>query len=46
MVLSRWTKLALRLATIATLVFVYVPIGLIVLYSFNSARWRRGRSRA
>jgi putative spermidine/putrescine transport system permease protein len=38
MVLSRATKLALRIATIATLVFVYVPIGLIILYSFNSAR--------
>jgi putative spermidine/putrescine transport system permease protein len=38
MVLSRATRLALRIATIATLVFVYVPIGLIILYSFNSAR--------
>jgi putative spermidine/putrescine transport system permease protein len=38
MVLSRATRLALRVATIATLVFVYVPIGLIILYSFNSAR--------
>ena len=38
MVLSRATRLALRIATIATLVFVYVPIALIILYSFNSAR--------
>jgi putative spermidine/putrescine transport system permease protein len=38
MVLSRATRLALRIATLATLVFVYVPIGLIILYSFNSAR--------
>jgi putative spermidine/putrescine transport system permease protein len=38
MVLSRKTRLALRIATIATLVFIYVPIGLIVLYSFNSSR--------
>jgi len=38
MVLSRGLRIALRIATIAILVFVYFPIALIVLYSFNSSR--------
>jgi putative spermidine/putrescine transport system permease protein len=38
MILSRGTRIALRVATALILVFIYVPIGLIVLYSFNSAR--------
>ena len=29
---------ALRLATIAVLVFLYVPIGIIALYAFNANR--------
>ena len=31
------TRIALRLATGATLAFIYIPIGVIVLYSFNAA---------
>src|SRR5207253_10425695 len=38
MLLSRGVRIALRLATAATLAFVYLPIALIILYSFNSAR--------
>jgi putative spermidine/putrescine transport system permease protein len=35
MKLSRWTRRALALASAAILAFIYVPIGVIVLYSFN-----------
>jgi putative spermidine/putrescine transport system permease protein len=38
MQLSRGVRTALAIATIVTLGFIYVPIGIIVLYSFNSAR--------
>ena len=38
MILTRRMRIALRVATGAVLVFIYVPIGLIVLYSFNSSR--------
>ncbi|HEY7132573.1 MAG TPA: ABC transporter permease [Candidatus Limnocylindrales bacterium] len=38
MILSRGMRIALRVATILILVFIYFPIGLIVLYSFNSSR--------
>jgi putative spermidine/putrescine transport system permease protein len=38
MSLSRGLRIALRVATFAILVFVYFPIALIVLYSFNSSR--------
>ena len=38
MLLPRGIRIALRIATAATLAFIYVPIGLIVLYSFNAAR--------
>ena len=38
MILSRGMRIALRIASVAILVFIYVPIGLIILYSFNSAR--------
>jgi putative spermidine/putrescine transport system permease protein len=38
MVLGRGARIALRLVTGLTLVFIYAPIALIVLYSFNSAR--------
>src|SRR5262249_11952680 len=38
MLLSRRMRVALRIASALVLVFVYVPIGLIVLYSFNSAK--------
>ena len=38
MLLSRGVRIALRMATALTLAFIYLPIGLIVLYSFNSAR--------
>ena len=38
MLLPRWLRIALRAATGLTLAFIYVPIFLIVLYSFNSAR--------
>jgi putative spermidine/putrescine transport system permease protein len=36
--LSRGTRIALRIATAATLAFIYIPIILIVLFSFNSSR--------
>jgi putative spermidine/putrescine transport system permease protein len=38
MQLSRGVRIALRVATALTLAFIYAPIVLIVLYSFNSAR--------
>jgi putative spermidine/putrescine transport system permease protein len=38
MLVPRGVRIALRLATALTLAFIYIPIGLIVLYSFNSAR--------
>ena len=38
MLLSRGLRIALRVATALTLAFIYLPIALIVLYSFNSAR--------
>jgi putative spermidine/putrescine transport system permease protein len=36
--IPRWVAIALRLATLAILGFIYVPIGIIVLYSFNAAK--------
>jgi len=38
MQLSRGTRIALRIATMVTLAFIYIPIVLIVLYSFNAGR--------
>jgi putative spermidine/putrescine transport system permease protein len=38
MLVSRGVRIALRVATALTLGFIYLPIALIVLYSFNSAR--------
>jgi putative spermidine/putrescine transport system permease protein len=38
MALPRWVGIALRVATGMVLVFIYVPIGIIVLYSFNAAK--------
>jgi putative spermidine/putrescine transport system permease protein len=38
MLVPRGIRIALRLATALTLAFIYVPIGIIVLYSFNAAR--------
>ena len=38
MLLSRGVRIALRVATGLTLAFIYLPIALIVLYSFNAAR--------
>jgi len=38
MELSRTTRIVLRLATAGLLAFIYIPIILIVLYSFNSSR--------
>jgi putative spermidine/putrescine transport system permease protein len=38
MLLPRGVRIALRIASAATLGFIYVPILVIVLYSFNSAR--------
>jgi len=37
MILGRGTRLVLTLTTIATLVFIYVPIALIFTYAFNDA---------
>ena len=39
---SRWTRIALRLGAGATLLFIYLPLGVILLYSFNASslvRW-------
>ena len=39
---SRWSRIALRLGTAATLLFIYVPLGVVLLYSFNASslvRW-------
>jgi putative spermidine/putrescine transport system permease protein len=38
MSLPRWVAIALRLATLAILGFIYVPIAIIVLYSFNASK--------
>ncbi len=36
--LPRWLRAALRLSTGLILAFIYLPIGIIVLYSFNAAK--------
>ena len=39
---SRASRIALRIAAAVTLAFIYIPIGVIVLYSFNASplvRW-------
>jgi putative spermidine/putrescine transport system permease protein len=39
---SRTSRIALRVAAAATLAFIYIPIGIVVLYSFNASplvRW-------
>ncbi len=39
---ARWTRIALRLGAGATLLFIYLPLGVILLYSFNASslvRW-------
>src|SRR3954447_6119490 len=41
MYLSRGTKLALRIATMAVLAFIYIPIAVIVIYAFNEGRTQR-----
>ena len=38
MTIPRWVLIAIRVATVAILAFIYVPIGIIVLYSFNAAK--------
>ncbi len=38
MILSRGLRIALRIASGLTLAFIYLPIAIIVLYSFNTAR--------
>jgi len=38
MQLGRGTRIAMRIASFAILAFIYIPIGIIVLYSFNAAR--------
>ena len=38
MTLSRGVRIGLRIATGLLLAFIYLPIGLIVLYSLNTAR--------
>jgi hypothetical protein len=34
---SGWVRWALRLATIATLLFIYVPLAVVVVYAFNAS---------
>jgi putative spermidine/putrescine transport system permease protein len=39
---ARWARIALRLGAGATLLFIYLPLGVILLYSFNASslvRW-------
>ena len=36
--IPRWVSIGLRLSTILILAFIYIPIGIIVLYSFNAAK--------
>lgn len=36
--IPRWVAIALRVATATVLAFIYVPIGIIVLYSLNAAK--------
>ena len=38
MALPGWIRVALRVATAIVLAFIYLPIGIIVLYSFNAAK--------
>ncbi len=38
MATPRWVTIALRVATVVILGFIYVPIGIIILYSFNAAK--------
>ena len=38
MQLGRGTRIAMRIASFAILAFIYIPIGIIVLYSFNESR--------
>jgi putative spermidine/putrescine transport system permease protein len=38
MSLPRWLRVTLRLSTVLILAFIYLPIGIIVLYSFNAAK--------
>ena len=38
MTIPRWVAIAIRLATVAVLTFIYIPIGIIILYSFNAAK--------
>jgi putative spermidine/putrescine transport system permease protein len=35
---GRWTRIGLRAATIAVLIFIYVPIALVFVYAFNPNR--------
>src|SRR3954447_4953667 len=41
MYLSRGTRIALRIATAAVLAFIYIPIGVIIIYAFNEGRTQR-----
>jgi len=34
----RWVRIALRITTLAVLAFIYIPIGIIILYSFNASK--------
>lgn len=38
MIMSRWVGVLLRIATATVLAFIYIPIGIIVLYSFNASK--------
>jgi putative spermidine/putrescine transport system permease protein len=38
MIMPRWVGVVLRVATVAVLAFIYIPIGIIVLYSFNASK--------
>jgi putative spermidine/putrescine transport system permease protein len=38
MIMPRWVAIAVRAATLAVLAFIYIPIGIIILYSFNASK--------
>src|SRR5680860_472188 len=35
---SRWVRIGLRIATVAVIVFLYLPLVILVIYAFNPSR--------
>ena len=38
MIMPPWVTIAIRIATAGVLTFIYIPIGIIILYSFNASK--------